>query len=191
MGSTGLRSQNSAQNVAANIDILENLGKFGNPALSSIQIMGDTTSVQLTASQVTHDFDALVVLEADNPTFAVEVVDTSVDISALLSTLSSQTFPISSITLSDTGTPSLNLSDEDFANYSAALALISNASYSINLTDGQTLDMTAAQVSTDFGVLMHINGSLQIDLQDFSEPDALYHRVAGGGGSDRLKQHQR
>jgi hypothetical protein len=170
----------TAANIAANIDALN---ADGDIAAVTITDNWWESSLTLTASQAIND--AGIISLVSNRDFSIAVVDSAESVTSNIDALGTDTL-VSTIMLTDPGTPTLALSVEGDLAASAVLNKITNTSFavtindsaanvgakfdalnqsllfsSIYLTDAGTpvLTLSAAQAASDFGVLAAISNS--------------------------------
>ena len=183
----GFGIADTAANIGASFDDIANDGNINSITLTD----AGTPVLQLDAAQSVDDTSALG--EITNSAFNVAVSDSAANVSANFDSLAADT-RVSTITLTDDGTPSLDLSAAQIVYDSAALADITNTSYTIVVTDtaadvsqlldqlqanphvgsitltdsgDPTLDLSVAQLSSDAGVLGTItNGEYAIAVGD-------------------------
>jgi len=133
-GAAALTAVSNAQ-VAADI-------QSGNSALLSKDLfvfaidnssIGTAGSQTLTFTSLTPSSETVAMVTASAPTSAVAVVDSAANVQAGLDTLQSDAANISGITLSDSGTPAITVSNAQLTSDSAILAKISG-SYSLTVT---------------------------------------------------------
>jgi hypothetical protein len=167
----------TAADVAANIDALNS-----NTQISAITLTDSgTPTLTLTVNQALKDTNALDEITNANDVIAVD--DTAANVSASFDALNADN-QISSIILTDAGTPALALTASQALNDTTALGKISNAAYdvsisdtesnvaanidalngdaqvgSVALTDGDVLTLTAAQALGDTNILNEITNS--------------------------------
>jgi hypothetical protein len=143
----------TAADVAANIDALDsnskvasiNLTDSGTPVLSvdAAQALGDTAAFARIA----------------NPAYSLSLSDTAVDISLAIDALNADD-KISSITMTDSGTPTLMLSVAQLLDDTAALGEITNAGYQIEIFD------SAANILSNnaaFAANSHVASTVVVD----------------------------
>jgi RTX calcium-binding nonapeptide repeat (4 copies) len=146
-GAFTLTVSDTAANVATNIDALGELAAIGD--LTSIALTdGGTPTLDLSATQVGDDAAALALITS---AYTVAVSDTGADVAADIDAL--QTLAIagtlSSITLTDSTTPTLSITQTQLSGDSGALAAI-GSSYDIAVSEVLAAD--AATVAATTGV---------------------------------------
>jgi hypothetical protein len=135
----GVTVSDTAANVVANLAALN-----ANSHLSAITLTDSGTPVlALTATQVAADTFALS--KISNATYAIVVTDTAANVAANFAALNGNPH-LTSITLTDGGTPTLTLTAAQLANDLATLDKIKNAAFTITVSD--TGAMLTAQTST-------------------------------------------
>ncbi len=112
----------TATNVSGSIDALNADSDLGAIHLTD----SGTPTLTLTAAQALDDQTALS--KIDNGTYAIDIVDTAANVSSDLDALSTDP-QVASITLTDSGTPTLTLTASQFLTDSSALADITNSSF--------------------------------------------------------------
>ncbi|KJC40735.1 hypothetical protein UP09_21665 [Bradyrhizobium sp. LTSP885] len=153
----GFQVADTAANISTVIDELSN-----DPNVTAITLTDSgTPALQLSASQVAYDTAALS--EITNATYAIDVDDTAADVSANLDALNANN-EVGAITLSDGGTSSLTLSAGQALLDTAALGKITNANYTIAISD------TAADVSAAIDLLKADASISSITLIDSGTP---------------------
>lgn len=173
--------------VAAHLDALASDPRLGSIALTD----AGATTLTISAAQVVAD--AAVLARISNTNVAIDVSGTAAVVAANFDAINSNS-KVASIALTDGGTPTLTLTTAQALNDTATLAKISNATYSISLSDTATnvsnaidalnsdatissialngsgtpvLDLTAAQTLGDTTALGKItNGNYEIDVVD-------------------------
>ncbi len=116
---------NSAVDVAANFDALN-----ADRSIARITLTDTNPVLTLTAEQAATDYSAL--FEISNPSYSIAVVDTAANVSAYSDQLAYNS-NVASITLTDAGTPVLDLSSYSLEADSGALSKITNSNYTISL----------------------------------------------------------
>jgi hypothetical protein len=147
----------TAQNVSAVFDALNDDSNVVSITLTD----SGTPALQLTASQAINDTTALNAIT--NTDFTIAINDTAANVSANLDALNLDS-DVASITLTDSGTPALQLSASQAANDTVALSEITNSAYAIDIND------TAANVSADFDALNANTNVASITLTDGDDP---------------------
>ncbi len=118
----------TAANVSDDFDFLNQSGH-----LSSITLTDSgTPTLVLTATQAIDDTATLSTIT--NPAYSVAIQDTAADVSQYLTALNSDP-KLSSITLTDSGTPTLALNIAQTLGDTTALGAITNSTYAIAVTD--------------------------------------------------------
>lgn len=146
-GAFTLTVSDTAANVATNIDALGELAAIGN--LTSITLTdGGTPTLDLTATQVGADAAALALITS---AYTVAVSDTGADVAANLDALQAlaTASQLSSITLTDSTTPTLSITETQLSGDSGALAAI-GSTYDLAVSDVLAAD--AATVAATTGV---------------------------------------
>jgi len=106
-----------------------------------------TPSLSLSVAQALGDASALA--KITNANFAIAIVDTAAGVSASIDALNADTM-VSSITLVDEGTPTLDLSVDQALNSTLTFAKILNATYGIHVEDTvQNVIGSAAALAAD------------------------------------------
>jgi hypothetical protein len=118
----------TAANIAANIDSLDSLPQLGSVTFTD----AGTPALLLSASQASADGSVLRAIT--NADYNVEVSDTAANVATNIDGLSSVSH-LSSINLTDTGTPALGLTVSQWADDTDVIGKIANASYSISISD--------------------------------------------------------
>ena len=116
----------SAADVSANFDALNS-----DFSVRQITLTDANPVLTLTAAQAATDFSAI--FKITNPSYAIAVVDTAANVSTYLTQLAFNA-SVTSITLTDPGTPVLDLSGFSLGFDSGALSKITNPDYTISLT---------------------------------------------------------
>jgi hypothetical protein len=130
----------TAANVAAHLDALASDTRLGVIALTD----AGTPTLTVSATQLVND--AAVLADISNPNVVIDVSDTAANVSANIDALAADS-KVASISLTDSGTPTLSLDAAQALGDTAALAKIADAAYSISLSD------TAADVSLTIDAL--------------------------------------
>ena len=128
----------SSANIAASFDALN--ADWRVESITST----DNTPLGLTAAQVTGDANALG--EITNSGYTIAVADTAAAVSSGIDALNADTH-VTSITLTDAGTPTLTLTANQVAHDTAALGEITNSAYAVAVVD------TAVNVVENFDAL--------------------------------------
>jgi hypothetical protein len=147
----------TAINVSANIDALNTYGPLGAITLTD----SGTPTLALTVAQALGDATALNAIA--NTSYASAVTGTAADVSANIDALNADA-RLSSITLTDSGTPVLTLTVVQTLGDTAALAKIANPGYAVALSD------TAAAISANFDALNADAAISSITLTDAGMP---------------------
>jgi len=130
----------TAANVSANLDALN-----ADRNLDAITLTdGGVPSLNLSAAQALVDTTALSKIA--NINFSIAISDTAADVSAAIDALETNS-SVSSITLIDGGTPTLDLHVSQALNDTSALVKISNVAYAVQIDD------TASSVLGDAAAL--------------------------------------
>jgi len=138
----------TAANVSQNFDALN-----ADLAVTSITLTdAATASLTLTAAQALHDNNALG--KISNAGYTIAVSDTAANISSVIDALDSDT-AVTSITLTDSGTPTLTLTVAQTLGDTRVLGEIANAAYGIRVRD------TAANILANAAALSAYRGALQ------------------------------
>ena len=122
-GSFTLAVSDTAANVVANITTLETLALGGD--LTSI-ILTDTSTptLSLTVDQVADNVNALADITS---AYHLTVADSALDVSADIDALQALSTKLTSITLTDSGTPALTITGTQLTNDATALSKITSA----------------------------------------------------------------
>ena len=139
-GYGGFSISDTAANVSGAIDALNADGSVNAITLTD----SGAPTLSLSAAQAVNDTTALN--EFTNADYSIVILDDAANVSAHFDMLSVDS-RVSSITLTDAGAPTLALSAQQALADTAALGKITNANYSIGISD------TAADVSPDFDAL--------------------------------------
>ena len=183
---TTLDVVDSTANVAANFDALNAA------SIAKITLTDANPILTLTAAQAATDYSALY--EIANPSFAVAVVDTAANVSAYLDQLEYNQH-LTSITLTDAGTPVLDLPSYSLDTDSGALGKITNPNYTINLVGAvnvsvasfladQTILDTAPGGFAVSDLASNIAASLEALNADANVTAITLYSGYGGVGSD-------
>jgi Bacterial cadherin-like domain/Protein of unknown function (DUF3060) len=143
----------SAADVSTYLDALNDDAQVGSISLTDAGV----PTLTLTVEQVFSDTTALG--EITNPDAVFAISDSSANVSDSFDLLNSET-QVSSITLTDGGTPVLTLSADQALNDGVAVGEISNSSYSILVRDSTT------DILADIAALIadaHVSGILDSD----------------------------
>jgi hypothetical protein len=146
-GTFTLTVSDTAANVATNIDALGELAAIGD--ITSITLTdGGTPTLALSATQVGNDAAALALITS---AYAVAVSDTGADVAANLDALQALATAslLSSITLTDSTTPTLSITQTQLSDDSGALASIGST---YDLAVSNVLGADAATVAATTGV---------------------------------------
>ena len=147
----------TAANVDANLDALST-----NVKVTAITLTGDgTPTLILTSDQAASD--DLTLGEITNATYAITVSDTAANVGANLDALNANS-TLTSIALTDSGTPILNLTAAQAADDTTALSKIVNTSYQITISD------RAANVAAVLDALNSESQIFSITLTDVETP---------------------
>jgi RTX calcium-binding nonapeptide repeat (4 copies) len=124
----------TATNVSASFDTLNGISAINTVVLTDSEV----PTLELAADQVSDD--SRIIGDIANPNFTIAVVDTAANVAADIDVLAADG-SIASITLTDAGTPTLDLSVAQ-----ALVSAISNAAYLITISDfaGNIADNVAA-----------------------------------------------
>jgi hypothetical protein len=143
----------TAANVAANID------QFFESPIASITLTDDgVPSLGLTVDQVITDNDFLG--KITNPTYAVLATGTAANVSDKIDALNGVAAHLSSITLTDSGVATLNLSVAQTLNDTAVLNKITNVGYTIAVSD------TAANILGSAAALRAVSLISSLEVTD-------------------------
>lgn len=127
----------TAANVSADLDALN-----ANTEAASISLTdGGDPTLSLSVSQALADTNALD--KITNSNFSIAIVDTASDVSSSFGSIAADGF-ISSIRLTGSGTPALDLSVNQTLNSASTLARITNAEYAIHVVDSVSNVLSAA-----------------------------------------------
>lgn len=146
-GTFTLAVSDTAANVATNIDALGELAAIGD--LTSIALTdGGTPTLDLTATQVGDDAGALALITS---AYTVAVSDIGDNVAANLDALQALATSslLSSITLTDSSTPTLSITETQLSDDSGALAFI-GSTYDLAISDVLAAD--AATIAAETGV---------------------------------------
>jgi hypothetical protein len=138
----GVAVSDTAASVSTALDALDN-----DAHLTSIMLTGGgTPTLSLTSAQALHDTAALG--KIGNSSYGVAITDTAANVSAGLDALNSDAH-LTSITLTDGGTPTLSLTSAQALGDTTALGKITNAQYSVAIVDmAANIDaLTASQIA--------------------------------------------
>jgi len=141
----------SASNVAALLDTLQaDAGKIGGITLTD----GGTPTLAITATQVVKDSVALGLITS---AYSLLVSDTANNVTAVLDTLQGAVGNISSITLTDGGTPTLDITATQLTSDAGVLGLIITA-YSLSVS-GVTVANLANVLANGHVILVSVSDS--------------------------------
>ena len=144
----------TAANVAVNIDAINS-----DPKVASINVTDSgTPTLSLDAAQALGDTAALAKIA--NPAYSIALSDAAADVSITLDALNADA-KVGSITLTDSGTPSLTLSVAQVLGDTTALGEITNAGYQIQVFD------TAANILSNNSALAansHVASAVVVDF---------------------------
>jgi hypothetical protein len=146
----------TAANVTANIAALETLAAAGELESVAFTDTG-TPALSFSAADAAADIDALVSFTG---AFTLDVTDTAANVAANLDALGELAAfeELTSITLTDSGTPTLAITADQAASDAAALGLITG-SYGVAVSDtgaNVAADLDALQALADAGVLSSV-----------------------------------
>ncbi|MGD0643259.1 MAG: hypothetical protein ABSC22_21170, partial [Roseiarcus sp.] len=143
----------TAANISANLDTLQNDAQIVSITASD----ASSPTLTLIVAQLVDDTTALG--EITNSNVTVAIVDTGANVAADFDLLNAASF-VSSIALSDSGTPTLTLTAAQAVGDTAALQKIANSNYAVDVVD------TAANVSAAFAELATDGNLASITLTD-------------------------
>jgi hypothetical protein len=149
---TTLDVVDSAANVAANFDALN-----ADFSIARITLSDASPILTLTAAQAATDYSAR--FKISNPSYAIAVVDSAANVSAYLDQLEFNS-NVTSITLTDAGTPVLDLSSNSLGADSDALSKITNPAYTISLVGAANVPV--ATFVADHAILDAVPGGFEI-----------------------------
>jgi RTX calcium-binding nonapeptide repeat (4 copies) len=163
---TLLSVSDTAANVVSNIAALETLAT-GAQSLSITLTDSGTPTLALTAAQVSANSAALGVIGS---AYNVSVADTAANVVSNIAALETFAAHLSSITLTDSGTPTLTLTAAQLTADSAVLPLITSA-YNLSMTAGNVTGDTLSVAGT-IG-----NSSLTVDDILANNPGSDYNNI--------------
>ena len=140
----------SATNVAADFDALN-----ADSSISKITLSDANPVLILTAEQAASDYSAFN--KISNPSYSIAIVDTAANVSQYLNQLAYNP-SLASITLTDAGTPTLNL--PSYLLSSGVLGKIANAAYTVDLIGGS--DVSVSTFVDDQAILDAVPGGFGI-----------------------------
>ena len=144
----------SAANIGANI-----AGIADDYQIYTLQFTDSGTPVvPITVSDLSSEW----VLYESETNYTIGIVDTAANVSANIDQF--YYFPITSITLTDSGVPTLALSVDQVINDGSFLSEITNSTYAVSITD------SAATVSANFDLLAALANLSSITLTDGGTP---------------------
>lgn len=157
---TAVNVLDTAANVTAEMDALS-----ADYAIRQITLSDANPVLTLTAQQASDDWRVLS--DITNPSYAIRIVDTAANVSTYLGGFAND-FGLTSITLTDSGTPTLEL--DPYWLQTGLLGKITNSNYTIALADGSNLSVSeflAAQSVLDgiSGGFAISDGAAQVSAQ--------------------------
>jgi hypothetical protein len=145
-GAFTLAVSDTAANVATNIDALGEIAAIGNVTSITLTDSG-TPTLDLSATQVGNDAAALALITS---AFTVAVSDTGDNVAANLDALQAlaNSSLLSSITLTDSTTPTLSITETQLSDDSGALAAI-GSTYDLAVSNVMAADAATVAATTD------------------------------------------
>jgi hypothetical protein len=142
-GSFTFAVSDTAANVSTNIDALGELAGIG--GLSITLTDGGTPSLALSATQAAADAAAIAVITGS---YTVAITDTAADVASVIDALQALATAgtLASITLTDSGTPTLSITQTQLGSDTGALAAVAG-SYDLAITNVLAAD--AASVAAE------------------------------------------